>query len=318
MRAKFVNESVLNELSHNSTLYHRSMKKMEVGEIIKPKMNDKGSHWLADQPVEKAMELFRKKNFPDKPSRLSGIYCSVIPRSRFKDKGYLYVVKPIGKMLMTNSRLIDEIGDKWIKEMSDFTDKYVDWKKAMDALNNEITLLHLLDYFTASRYWRGTYHNNDMEGIEVLCESAEVTEVINEEGFQNGDNIIITEDDKVRTETTIYIEENKPKPTKNFINKIKKLYNNPVIKETNYDNNTGGNIRITGFLKKDVKLKIIYLQDSMRKRKGKYDDYDVRENYKYIRIRFLPEFTNDEKLSMDYFYSYTNKIHDVSKYFKKL
>jgi hypothetical protein len=293
------------------------MKKMEVGEIIKPKMNDKGSHWLAEQPVEKAMELYRKKNFPDKPSRLNGIYCSVIPRSRFKDKGYLYAVKPIGKMLMTNSRYIDAIGDNWQREMMQFSDRYRDWKEALDNLKNEDTLLYLLDGYLAHKYWEGD-GKGDMEGIEVLCESAQVTEVINEEGFHVGDNIMITEDDKVRVETTIYIEENKPKPTKNFIEKIKKLYSNPDIKETYYDHNSGGNIRITGFLKKGVKLKLVYLQDSMRKRKGNYDEYDIRENYKYIRIRFMPYFSDEEKLNMDYFYSYTNKIHDVSKYFKKI
>lgn len=162
-----------------------------------------------------------------------------------------------------------------------------------------------------------TYNIKDLEGIEILCESAQVTEVVNEEGFYPGDEIIITEDNKVRIETTVYIENDKPKPTKKFIDSIKKLYTNPEIKETKYDNG-GGNIRISGFMKKGSKLKIKFIQDSMRRKKGGYDDYDKRENYKYIRIEFAPINDFDEKCNMSYFYSYTNKIYDVSKYFKKI
>jgi len=47
------------ELSENSTLYHRSSKKLKVGDIIKPK-KIKGSHWLEQNEMELALEHLRK------------------------------------------------------------------------------------------------------------------------------------------------------------------------------------------------------------------------------------------------------------------
>jgi len=339
MRAKFIYGNILNELSENSTLYHRSYKKMEIGEVIKPKVDKKGEHWLSKSLFEKAMESYRQKNYPNTPQRFSCVYSSIIPRSRFKDKGYLYIIKAKGNMLMTNSRLIDKMGNDYDRKIFDFIEhRYSnDYSKGYKEVEKEPeTLLWMLDSFTADRYWQGDIQNiqkTDKEGIEVLSDSAEVVEIlgIKEDHLMNSDKVQITEDNKLRTETIFYFDEKELEKYKNknpeiikFIKSFKSLYNNPKESLQEYDNNMGGNLTLTGFIKKGIILVIIYAQSSMYSKKQTYeDDYDGRVNYKYIDITFSPEkkvIGNKPilKHKTRYFYAYTDKIRDISKYLKKI
>jgi len=301
---------------------------MKVGDVIKPKKDKSGAHWAEKKPFEKAMETFRKEKYPDAPSRVNAIFCSIIPRSRFKDKGYLYVVKPLGKMLMTNSYLIDLLEETFDKDYFNEIDRKYGYKnyeigrKYLDE--HPVQLRYLLDSWGADRYWNGK-NIGDKESTEVICESAIVTEVIdtkNKDLFL-GDKIEITEDDKVHVNTTIYFEksgdiekyENKDKDIINFINKFKILYKDPKEELSKYDKKYGGggNLKISGFLKRGTKLKILVTNSDLKHSRKN------REGYKYTRIMFSTIFK--EKLlryTMDYFYSYTNNIRDVSKYFKKL
>jgi len=311
---------------------------MEVGDVIKPKLDKEGQHWLSKLPFEKAMELFRKKEFPNEPSRFKCIFSSIIPRSRFKDKGYLYTVKATGNMLMTSSRIIDEMGQQFDKDYFEFIERYHggDYSRGKESINkNPEELLHILDYFDARRYWEGKTMGVDKEGIEVLSDSAIVTEVIgkSEDQLSKDDVVVITENGKIKLETSIYFKKKKdialykdgdPEMTK-YVNKFRSLYDKPEEHLTEYDSSygdSGGNLRIKGFIKKGVELKILYAQSSMEKRKSQdEDDYHSRENYKYIRILFKPENIGSKevlKYRLEYFNFFSREIRDITKYLKKI
>ena len=122
------NEYIINELSNNSTLYHRTTEKLKVGDIIKPNKT-KGTHWLEKNNMELALEGLREQKYSKKPSRFSCIFSSVIPRSRFVDKGYLYTIRPIGKMHMPDSTLIDQMDRKFNDNFMDSYEYYKDMLK---------------------------------------------------------------------------------------------------------------------------------------------------------------------------------------------
>lgn len=330
MRALFVFENVLNEISLNSTLYHRSMKEMKVGEVINPKTDKTGSHWIKNDLFEKAMEHFRQKNFPDAPSRINAIYCSVIPRSRFKDKGYLYTVKPVGKILMTNSRLIDKMKEKFDSDMFDYIDRrYGDYSEGKKQVEQNIEELeYILDGYLAEHYWSGRYIG-DREATEVICESAVVTGIIGSKpkDLMPNDTVEITENNKVMVESTIYFEQpdlikykEKEKTIINFINSIKKLYVKPEVNLSEYEfGNRGGNLKIKGFIKKGTNLKILYALSNMMNAKHNDSYSEQRENYKYKRIGFEPTSINKTlEFNMEYWFFFSRDIRNVSKYLKKI
>jgi len=325
MRVKFINP--LFEISEQSTLYHRSMKKMEVGEIIKPK-KIKGTHWLEKNIFESVLEYFRQKKFPDRPSRFNSIYCSIIPRTRFKDKGYLYVVKPIGNMLMTNSKFIDRMSRSFDDRILDLPMEYtLELRKEIEK--NPEKGLQFLSYMDAEMYWEGITGGNK-EDIEVLCESAIVEEIIGRKEGEliNGDKVEVKENNKVFVNTSIYFKKEDIKRFKendreivNYINNFKSLYINPEEKLLEYSGEWGGgNLNLSGYLKKGVRLKAAYVTSSMR------DEKEDRPRYKYTRIIFEPYINNKLykqtsenlilKFRMEYFYIYSKEIKNIANYLK--
>lgn len=59
-------ENLLNEISENTPLYHRSMRKMNVGDVIEiPKETSSGKHHLASKMGELALEEERKLQAPN-------------------------------------------------------------------------------------------------------------------------------------------------------------------------------------------------------------------------------------------------------------
>jgi len=338
-------KTILTELSEKNTLYHRSLKKMKVGDIIKPHMGKSGAHWLSNKAFEAVLEAFRKKNYPDRPSRLNCIYSSLIPKSRFIDKGYLYVVQPTGKMFMTDSLLIDEMDDKFSRETMNFYERGI---KNDDIVKNPEKFLHELDYFSAERYWKGKIHGirKNVNRIEVLSESAQVIEVVSEDKLNVGDKVKITEPNKVDVEITLYVNENdiskykeKTDDTFNkFIEDVNRLFSGNVEpKLTIYDfGNKDGNIRFKGFLNAGVKLKIVWLESILARPDEYGDDYEDsrRKEGKYKQMKF--QFYLNNKLyssrennkknnlpnyTMQYFNHWSrdnkNKVFDISRHMAK-
>ncbi len=118
-------EQLLNEISTNTPLYHRSLRKMNVGDAIEiPKDLTTNKHYLANKMGELALEQERKEIAPDAPSRLNCVYSSLIPRSRFIDKGYLYRVKPTGRIFVADSTLIDAIMERFDNEYYEYISRY--------------------------------------------------------------------------------------------------------------------------------------------------------------------------------------------------
>ena len=197
-------ENLLVELSERNTLYHWSRKKMKMGDTIKPPRDKTGSHWLSKISMEVLLEEYRKNKFPNRPSRFNCIYSSLIPRSRFVDKGYLYVIKPIGNMFMTNSLLIDEMGERFSRETRDFYERGI---KQDDIIKDPDRYVYYLETYLAHNYWKGdtTVTKRNLDRMEVLSDSAKVVEVINQDNLRTGDKVIITEPNKVKVDLSIYL-----------------------------------------------------------------------------------------------------------------
>ena len=169
-----MSKSLLSEISENVTLYHRSNHPMKVGDVVKPKRDEDGKHWLEHVVSEVGMEYYRKKHFPDKPSRLNCVYSAVIPRSRFVDKGNLYVVKPRGKIHVADSSIIDLFHESFDREHSDFE------RMRRLAKDKPEQMEWYIDHFSADRYWKGDGRKAKKENVEVLSDSAVVVEVIDD------------------------------------------------------------------------------------------------------------------------------------------
>ena len=97
----------INEINENTILYHRSYGDYEPNQILNPKDKYSGGHPYQNSYLEKKLEEFRQENAPDKPSRMSCVFCSVVPRAAFVGRGHLYEVKPIGNFHVTLSYYIN-------------------------------------------------------------------------------------------------------------------------------------------------------------------------------------------------------------------
>lgn len=340
-----LSEGLITELSENSTLYHRSLKKMKVGDIIKPKTDKSGKHWLAGIPFELVLEEFRKNNFPDKPSRLSCVYSSAVPRSRFSEKGYLYVIKPIGKMFMTDSTLIDTMADRFSRDVSD------EWinhgLKMNDVKNSPSTYMRYLDGVDADRYWKGRMYNDvrsKINDIEILSESARIIEVVSEDKLVIGDKVRVLEDGKIYCWLDLYLfhgnmidkyNRKNDEIFNKFIASVKNMFGTDVKVElsTYKDSETerSGRLTLKGYLKKGTKLKILFIESSGFR---KYEDGDYGRPGKYRQMLFGfylgNKYYERERKNEDDFPGYRmqyadfmehdkkGRAMDISKYLKKI
>lgn len=184
-------KSILREVSENVTLYHRSRYPMKVGDIIKAKRDEDGKHWLEDLPSEIGLEYYRREKYPDKPSRFTSVYSSVIPRSRFVHKGTLYVVKPRGKIHVANSAIIDEFHENFDRRNSNYEEMRKMAKEEPEELR------YYINQFDADNYWKGGGKKANKEDIEVLSDSAIITEIIDESNVRLQENQAyeVTQDD---------------------------------------------------------------------------------------------------------------------------
>lgn len=192
-------------------LYHRSMQKFKVGDVLTAQKNEKGKHWLSYHTHEKGLEAFRTKrkyepapyftarerkkksfveperkfkSFENLPSRFECVYATFIPHSRFLSKGQLYVVEPIGATHVVDSRIIDKLA-RLPTRSRDYSDDSIEpeFEDTWEAEN-------LYD-----DYWRGTEPTRgNLQNLEILMDSARIIEVVNEttQPIQQGDSFQIS------------------------------------------------------------------------------------------------------------------------------
>jgi hypothetical protein len=336
-------EQLLREISTNTPLYHRSMRKMNVGDAIEiPKEPSSGKHYLASKMGELALEQERLLEAPNAPSRLSCVYSSLIPRSRFIDKGYLYRVKPTGRIFVADSTLIDTIMERFDSEYYERVSRYdqQDRKKIeQDLLKNPKRLMEYLPR-EAYEYWKGDMPNIAAFGkaalrdLEVLSDGAIVTEVVSESEkstpFVMGDDVVVTESDKLKASLDLYInsttakgDEVKSDLTEQEINDLLNYIGNEIFDGVKSENKYGA-ITFKGYLKKGAKLKIISLASNIRggrknTRKGKYETmmFDFYFNDKLISRN---KKVNDKNITHRFTLgSWNNEnVYDYSKYLKKI
>lgn len=197
--------NILKEITEKALVYHRSSHPMKVGDIITPKIdNETKKHWMESIDAEIGLELIRRKKFSDKPSRLKCIYSAIIPRSRFVYKGNLYVVKPKGKIHIGDSGIIDKLIYDFEKRIIGYSGDYDRSKEISKKIKEDPEeSLNYINYIYSEYYWegkslRGNYRAQK-KNIEVLSESAEVVEVIQdtENDIKVGKKYEVTESDKL-------------------------------------------------------------------------------------------------------------------------
>ena len=341
-------EQLLNEISTNTPLYHRSLRKMNVGDVIEiPKDLTTNKHYLANKMGELAMEQERLLEAPDAPSRLNCVYSSLIPRSRFVDKGYLYRVKPTGRIFVADSTLIDTIMERFDREYYEHVSKYdqpLRKEIEQDLLQNPSKLTNYLPR-EAYEYWMGEKPNIAAFGkaalrdLEVLSDGAIVTEVVSESEkstpFVMGDDVVVTESDKLRANLTLYInsatakgDEVKSNYTPEEINSLLNYIGNNIFDDVKAEPSkyTENSYDFLGNLKKGAKLKIINLASNIR---GGRSAYNIAAGkYETIMFDFYVDgklisrnrINNDKNITHRFTLSkWSNeKVRDYSKYLKKI
>ena len=341
-------EQLLNEISTNTPLYHRSLRKMNVGDVIEiPKDLTTNKHYLANKMGELAMEQERLLEAPDVPSRLNCVYSSLIPRSRFVDKGYLYRVKPTGRIFVADSTLIDTIMERFDREYYEHVSRYdqpLRKEIEQDLLQNPSKLTNYLPR-EAYEYWMGEKPNIAAFGkaalrdLEVLSDGAIVTEVVSESEkstpFVMGDDVVVTESDKLRANLTLYInsatakgDEVKSNYTPEEINSLLNYIGNNIFDDVKAEPSkyTENSYDFLGNLKKGTKLKIISLASNIR---GGRSSYNIAAGkYETIMFDFYVDgklisrnrINNDKNITHRFTLSkWSNeKVRDYSKYLKKI
>lgn len=209
--SKILKELLIKEVDENTTLYHRSSIKLNPGDTIKPNKDASGHHWMESKPAEIGMEHYRKQMNPNAPSRFDCVYSSLIPRSRFVDKGYLYEIKPKGKIHITDSSLIDEINEQFNRNAYDELGSYQ--KIENEAKRNPVYVAMYLPYYEVKDYWDGvTPTKTNLKNIEVLSNSAIVVREVQESEkatpFVVGDKIKVMKSNTIKVQSSIYINSN--------------------------------------------------------------------------------------------------------------
>ena len=331
-------EQLFREISTDTPLYHRSLRKMNVGDAIEiPKEPNSGKHALTSKIGELAMEQERLLEAPDAPSRLNCVYSSLIPRSRFVDKGYLYRVKPTGRIFVADSTLIDTIMERFDREYYEYISRYDQPERKeieQDLLQNPSRLTEFLPS-EAYYYWKGSAPNkNTLRDIEVLSDGAIVTEVVSESEkstpFVMGDDVVVTESNKLKASLDLYInsktmakgEEVKSDLTEQEINDLLNYIGNEIFDGVKSENKYSA-INFKGYLKKGAKLKIISLSSNIRggrdnTKKGKYETimFDFYYNNKLISRN---KKVNDKNITHRFTIGFwDNEVYDYSKYLKKI
>ena len=308
---QILKELLIKEVDENTTLYHRSPIKLNPGDIIKPNKDASGHHWMESKPAEIGMEHYRKQMNPSAPSRFDCVYSSLIPRSRFVDKGYLYEIKPKGKIHITDSSLIDEINERFERDSYDDLGSYDEIQKA--AKKDPVRVAIYLPYYEVKDYWDGVSPTKtNLKNIEVLSDSALVVREVQESEkatpFVVGDTIKVSESNKIRIKSNIYINSNeyggkeKPHMTSEEIDgliedlKTQILDSNATISRE--DEDWSGQkytvLNIDGTLKKGAKFIVSAIRHQMQRAAA----FDFEPRGKYSKLNIDP-IVNDKPIHSD-------------------
>jgi hypothetical protein len=161
-RRKIFEQIIQEHLGSGVTLFHRTKQVLQVGDVLEPKPGNILTTNYG-KSYESLLEFERRDNFPDRPSRKSCVYASLVPRSRFQSYGKLYEVEPVGATHITDSRLIDQISESSSRE--------------------EIQSL-------VRQYWEGVDPTRqNIQNIEVLMDSAVIVKVHEEQSISKGDEL---------------------------------------------------------------------------------------------------------------------------------
>jgi len=198
----------------------------------------------------------------------------------------------------------------------------------------------------AYEYWKGEKPNiaafgkSALRDIEVLSDGAIVTEVVSESEkstpFVMGDDVVVTESDKLRANLTLYInsktiakgEEIKPDYTPEEIDSLLNYIGNNIFDGVKAEPSkyTENSYDFLGNLKKGTKLKIISLASNIR---GGRSSYNIAAGkYETIMFDFYVDGklisrnrkNNDKNITHRFTLSrWSNeKVRDYSKYLKKI
>jgi hypothetical protein len=214
-----------------------------------------------------------------------------------------------------------------------------------DLLQNPSKLTNYLPR-EAYEYWKGDMPNIAAFGkaalrdLEVLSDGAIVTEVVSESEkstpFVMGDDVVVTESDKLRANLTLYLnsktiakgEEIKPDYTPEEIDSLLNYIGNNIFDGVKAEPSkyTENSYDFLGNLKKGTKLKIISLASNIR---GGRSSYNIAAGkYETIMFDFYVDGklisrnrkNNDKNITHRFTLSrWSNeKVRDYSKYLKKI
>jgi hypothetical protein len=343
-------KSLITEIPEKLVTYHRSLKTFKPGEVLSAqKMGETGRHHYQEDWFEIAMEAYRKRYAPDKPSRMNCVFSSFIPRSRFVDRGYLYLVRPQGKILITDSLLIDN-NRRRFEDSFYGSSGYEEFSKAKkrpwDVSAEEAEHLSY-DLPYAGTYWDGMPPSQqNLQSAEVLSDTALVINQLAEDPrrLKVREVVEVTESDKIPAKLDLYFvydtnQDDKGKDThyhtaeemdKVADGLVKHLFSS--VKSSKGEDSTWGKpenkLRFhhtIGFLRKGVQLKIGYVQSKLMYKH--YDDSD-RGKYSMMSFGFFYNGKWFEKgehkrlnpsFSLEYYpYDASMNVRDIGKYLRRV
>ena len=174
------------EILPSTSLYHRSVHEMKVGDIVTHEKRT-NADFYSKKVGELAIEEIRKEFFPQLPSRLTCVFASLVPRSRFYKYGKLYRVKPIGKTHVADSYSVDKIWKEGDRIYSEYEDLMYNYGSTQSEEQKKLQFSQIVkslaqeESFYIKRYWKQpTITKDNIENIEVLADQFEVVEVIEE------------------------------------------------------------------------------------------------------------------------------------------
>jgi hypothetical protein len=343
-------KSLLVEIPERLVAYHRSPKAFKPGDVLSAqKLGGEGRHHYQEDWFEIAMEAYRKRYAPDKPSRMNCVFSSFIPRSRFVDRGYLYLVRPQGKILITDSQLVDDnrrkfddsfFGSDWYEQFSKA--KKRPWDVSAEEAEH---LSYNLPY--AGTYWDGMPPNRqNLQSAEILSDTALVINQLSEDPrrLKVKEVVEVIESDKIPAHLSLYFvydtnQDDKEKDThyhtaeemdKVADELVKYLFSS--VQSSKGEDTTWGKPenklrfhRTIGFLRKGIQLKIGYVQSKLL-----YKHYDDSARGKYGMMSFgffyngkWFEKGEHKRLNPSFSFEYyphdaSMNVRDIGKYLKRV
>ena len=247
---------LLNEITEDTILYHRSPEDFQEGQILDPKEKFKGDHPYLKRPIEVKLEEYRQEHAPNAPSRMNCVFCSTVPRAAFVGRGKLYEVKPIGNFHITMAYYINQIGNRYEevsyselegnigswpeREHYDTEKDYLEARKRytdeQDEYKWKINAYHLIDLF--AKYWGVNKETQidaykvDPKWIEVLCDKVYVVKAVedNDDVLRTNDKIEITRD----LVNVSFYGYKKDRNTQLSEEEMKRVYDNFEVKKGKY------------------------------------------------------------------------------------